>query len=79
MTKKSNRRFLLAAIMLLMTVFLLANGPAQQAASQECDECNAACDVIYDGCIEHGYSQTYCGNLARPCRINCFYSEACMQ
>jgi hypothetical protein len=79
MTKKAYRRFLFAAAMLVITVALAFTGPAPQAAEETCEECNARCDVTYYGCLEHGYSQQYCSALARPCRIDCFYSQACMQ
>jgi hypothetical protein len=74
MTKKIYRRFLLAAIMLLMTAFFSFTGPAQQAAVQEtCEECNARCETIGDQCRALGYPFNVCMHLAIQCSSDCLY------
>ncbi len=79
MIKKIYRRFLFAAIMLLMTVCLMAAGPAQRAAVQEtCDECNARCEAIYQSCIDQGYPRNVCTHASIQCSTDCLYGVCSM-
>lgn len=74
MTKKAHRRFLLAAMMLLLTLSLAFTGPAQQAAMQEtCDECNARCETLGDQCRALGYPFNVCMQLTIQCSSDCLY------
>jgi hypothetical protein len=73
MTHKIYRRLIFTGMMLLIAVSLM-NSPAPTGAVREtCEECNAVCDEIRLGCLEHGNSPLYCSGLARPCYIHCFY------
>ena len=55
MTHKLRRRFLFAATMLLMAVFVINTGPTPQAVVEEtCGECIDNCDTWYDNCVAAG-------------------------
>lgn len=70
MTKKIYRRFLLAVMMMLLTVFLTTTGPTQQAAVQEtCEECFANCDAEYEQCVAAG--RTDCARKRLLCYLSC--------
>jgi hypothetical protein len=73
MTKKIYRRFLMAAIMLLFTVCLAVTGPAQRAAQETCDECNARCQQYVDDCYAQGYSFSVCSHVSIQCSSDCLY------
>lgn len=79
MTTKAYRRFLFAAVMLLITVTLTFTGPAPQAAQQEtCDECNARCEALAQSCTDQGYPFNVCSHVAIQCSTDCLYG-ACSQ
>ena len=73
MTKKIYRRFLLAAMMLLLTVFLAVTGPTQQAAEETCEECNARCEAIGEDCREQGVPFNVCMHVTIQCSTECLY------
>jgi hypothetical protein len=77
MTKKVYRRFLLAAIMLLMTASLIYTGPKAQA-QDPCQECMDNCYALFQGCVAAGGS--LCPNRLLQCNKACFYdSGLCTQ
>lgn len=73
MTHRTYRRLMFTVIMLLTAVSLIKSPTPTSAVMETCEECNAVCDEIQYGCLEHGYPSHYCASLARPCRIDCFY------
>lgn len=74
MIKKIYRRFLLAAIMLLMAVSLICTGP-RAWAQDPCQDCMDNCAAIYQSCTDQGYPFNVCSSAARQCSINCFNNE----
>jgi hypothetical protein len=62
MTKKIQRRFLLLAIMLLMTLSLIGSGSRQQAAARvTCQECLDNAENTYNMCLAMpGQTPDYC-------------------
>lgn len=73
MTKKIYRRFLLVVMLMLLTVFLAATGPTQQAAEETCEECNARCETIFNDCMSHGLPFGVCSHVAINCSTECLY------
>jgi type VI protein secretion system component VasF len=73
MTTKIYRRFLLAAMMLFLTAFLVATGPTQQAAEETCDECNARCEQIMQDCHAQGLPFGVCAHMGIQCTSGCLY------
>lgn len=71
MTKKIYRRFVLAATMLLVTVFLVSAGPTQQAAQETCEECNARCEQIGQDCRAQGLPFGVCAHVTIQCSTDC--------
>jgi hypothetical protein len=77
MSKKTCRRFFLAALMLLMTTSLLIFGPAQRAAGpEECEECMAACEAWYESCVATGGTNCLQGRLR--CEIDLCLMQVCL-
>jgi hypothetical protein len=77
MTKKAYRRFLFAAIMLLMTLSLIYTGPKSRAAIEgPCDDCIASCQSLYEYCVQTG--GTNCWHLQLKCELSCYHNaEIC--
>ena len=73
MTKKIYRRFLLAAMMLLLTAFLAATSPTQQAAEETCEECNARCEQYVNDCHAQGLPFGVCAHVGIQCSTDCLY------
>ena len=70
MTHKTRLRFLLAALILLMGIFVINHVPASQAAVQEtCDECNARCEALGQSCRDQGFPN----NVCIQCSTDCLY------
>ena len=73
MTKKIYRRFLLAAMMLLLTALLATTGPTQRAAEETCEECNARCEQMVQDCQAQGLPFGVCAHVGIQCSSDCLY------
>lgn len=68
MSKKTYRRLLLTAFMLLVTVALTYSGPIQHA-QDPCSECHDNCDAQYEICLQGG---SHCEQSRDICHNACF-------
>ena len=71
MTEKIYRRFRLVVMLLLLTSFLAAPSPTQQAAQETCDECNARCERIVADCQAQGFPFNVCAHVGIQCSTDC--------
>ena len=70
MSKKTYRRLLLTAFMLLVAVFVTYTSPSQQAAQQNCQQCHDDCEAAYELCLEQG---SHCEQSRTLCHNACFF------
>ena len=66
MSKKTYRRLVLTAFMLLATAFLTYTGPSH--AQEPCEECHANCEAAYEECLVSG---SHCEQSRNLCHESC--------
>ena len=67
MSKKTYRRLLLTAFMLLVTVGITYTSPVQRAQNP-CNECHDNCDAQYEICLQSG---SHCEQSLELCHNAC--------
>jgi len=68
MSKKTYRRLLMTAFMLLAVVFVTYTSPTQQAAQGPCEQCHDDCETAYELCLQQG---SHCEQSRNLCHEAC--------